>query len=119
MNQTDIKNVSDAIIADLKMIALKTDLWTPEQTDNYAEDIRAFLDHLYLTHIYLILKDENQRAIKARRYDITNSSKLKSKSDLPGDNNWDQYKGKDLSIVISYGHYWHSLSTDEKKVFMS
>ena len=100
------------------MIAQKTELWTEEKLNNYLDDIKAFIDKVYLEKIHLVLKDANGKQIKARGYYMgkVNSNHT---TDRPGANNWDQYGGTSLNVVISHGYEWNKLSQEERKQFKS
>ena len=116
MTQQDIDNVFHCLAADIRMIAQKTGLWNTQECGNYIEDVKDFMDGFYLKHIYLILKGESNHTIKARRYDIAFIASNKQPQ-RPGGNNWDEYGGTALTIVLSHTDKWHKLSEAAKQDF--
>ncbi|MFY0653875.1 MAG: hypothetical protein JXQ96_17680 [Cyclobacteriaceae bacterium] len=116
MSYPEVEKTFSCLAADIRMIAQKTELWTEKKCSDYLEDIKAFMDSVYLKHVYIVLKDAEGNQIKARRYDVLKVEENDIDS-RPGDNNWDKYAGKSLNVILSYGYEWDNLNEDQKKEF--
>jgi len=118
MTQQDIDKTYACFAADVRMVVKKTGLWLDQETENYLTDVKAFMDKVYLKKIHLILYDGQDIVLKARKYDIGKVTEG-AVSSRPGGNNWDVFNGKKLTIVLSYGHQWNSVSIEEQMKFKS
>ncbi len=113
MDLADQKELMSCIAADLKMLAMKTDLMDMEECEKYISDFNIFLRNDYIKAISIVIANGDNVPIKAKKYIVQNNTN-RQQSDRPGNNNWDEIDGNRLHCVISYSDKWISLDNNEK-----
>ena len=66
----DIRKTFQSFLADLRMIARRTDKWSQDQVEKYYHDIVKYAEAKYLNTVDIALVDSNGTAIRASKYKV-------------------------------------------------
>ena len=112
----DIRKTFESFDADLRMIARRTNTWTPEYTGKIVHDIVKLAENHYLSHITVKQLDLNGQAVQVSVFRVNEQGSAIS-GPRAGGNDWELVSGGSLTVVLSYTDAWHALTVEKKAAF--
>jgi len=114
---TDIRKTFENFQADFRTIARRTGKMNMSEVDDIIHDILKLAENKFLHSIDIVLLDNNEKVIRATKFEI-NQDGTATSSDRAGKNNdWLNLPDTHLSIILSYNQNWHNLTFGEKEDF--
>lgn len=110
----DIRKTFENFVADVRMIARKTNKWTQSYVEDVCYDIVKLAELKYLDSVDITLLDSNNNPLQAVRFKVASDGKT-MKGDRAGKNYWPDIPNTRLTAIISYTSSWHSLSKQQKQ----
>ena len=95
---TDVRKVTECIIADFKMIAKRTQAMCLDELENYVHDIHLMAQHDCLKEIHFQLKDTLGGKRRVQKYSIKKDMRINSLN--PNDNRWPCLPNGRLCVII-------------------
>lgn len=115
---TDIRKTFENCIADIRMIARRTEKWGLSYVDMLGKDILKLAESKYLSCVTIILKRNNTNyQLRAAKFTVNDNGNT-NEGDRAGKNyDWPSDDDTYLSVVLSYTSSWHALTVDQKSNF--
>lgn len=110
----DIRKTFENFVADVRMIARKTNKWTQSYVEEVCHDIVKLAELKYLSAVDITLLDNNSKPIQAARFKVASDGRA-MKGDRAGKNYWPEIPNTGLSAIVFYNSSWHSLTPAEKQ----
>lgn len=114
----DIRKTFEGCEADIRMIARRTGKWTQKYVDDIFHDIIKLAEEKYLSSVDIVLKDANEKVIKATKFTV-NSNGTATSGDRAGANRWENIPNTNLTVILSYTNKWYNLPKKDKDEFES
>lgn len=112
----DIRKAFEGFVADLNMIARRTEKWTTDYVEKVSHDAIALAESKYLFRISISLQNVLGVPIRAAQYTV-NLAGTALTGDRAGGNDWVNMPNTYLSVTLEYTSAWHNLSSEEKQKF--
>ena len=100
--QTDIRRAFENFIADLLMLASRTQAMKIDLVSEYAHDIPLMAKEKCLKCVHIQLYDCYGNLVRAHRYSVKED--LISDSQRPGENKWPCLPNGELCIIVEYSN---------------
>ena len=115
---TDIRKTFENCIADIRMIARRTNKWKPEYVDSLGKDILKLAENKYLSCVTIILKRKiTGYQLRAAKFTVNENGNT-TQGDRAGKNyEWPSDEDTYLTVVLNYTSLYHTLTADQKKNF--
>jgi hypothetical protein len=110
----DIRKTFENFVADIRMIARKTNKWTQSYVEKVCHDIVKLAELKYLSAVDITLLDNQGKPIQAVRFKVASDGRT-MKGDQAGKNYWPEIPNTELTAIVFYNSSWHSLSSAEKQ----
>jgi hypothetical protein len=110
----DIRKTFGNFQADLSMIARRTGKMTPEKVDKICHDVLVMAEGRYLHCVDITLVGAQGTPIQASRYTV-NSDGNALTGDRPGNNDWPDIAGSELTVLVHHNDTWLLLDAYKKQ----
>ncbi|KYG74850.1 hypothetical protein EV198_0646 [Roseivirga ehrenbergii] len=110
----DIRKTFENFVADVRMIARKTNKWTQIYVEDICHDIVKLAELKYLDKVDITLLDKNNKAVQAVRYNVAMDGRT-MKGDRAGKNYWPDTPDTRLNAIVFYSSSWHRLTEEQKE----
>ncbi|MCB9818379.1 hypothetical protein H6787_02730 [Candidatus Nomurabacteria bacterium] len=115
MTQSELNQLYKSIATDFKLATRKTELWELNYCYDILHDVKKFILFDYATAVSLMLLDNNQTTLKAKKYQL--GTAVQQASDRPGSIEWEDGEGNVLTVVVSNTDRYLNLSHEQKLAF--